>query len=234
MKTIGILGGMGPASTSYYYDTLCHLTRERLGGNSSPRLLIYSYDFAEIEEWLKADRGDLLEDAFAETGDRLIAAGADMLMIATNTMHQFADTLTFRWDVPLLDVRSMLGLRLKADARKAPALLGTAYTMQKGFYRDEVARWAEADIMLPEADEQSDIQTIIFDELVKGIFSDAGKARFHEITANLKQRGADSIILGCTEIGLIMNDETSPLPTYDTAVIHCEEAIDMACSDWTF
>ncbi len=233
MKTIGILGGMGPASTSYYYDTLCRLTRERLGGNTSPQLLIYSYDFAQNEDWLKTDRGDLLEASFAETGDRLITAGADMMMIATNTMHQFADTLAFRWGVPLLDVRSMVGLRLKADERKTPALLGTAFTMQQEFYKDAVSRWAEAGVMVPDAAEQDDIQAIIFDELVKGIFSETGTTRFLEITENLKARGADSIILGCTEIGLIMNDENSALPTYDTALIHCEEAIDMACSDWS-
>lgn len=233
MKTIGILGGMGPSATSYYYDTLCRLTRERLGGKSSPKIVLYSYDLAEVEEWLVAGEFDKLELDFTKTGDKLIAAGADMMMFATNTMHKYVDALSFHWGIPLLDVRPMVGMRLKADARKAPALLGTTYTMQMGFYLDDVARWAEADISVPEPSEQDELHAIIFDELVTGTCSDESKAKIIDLIAKLKARGADSVILGCAELGLLLDDENSPLPIYDSARIHCEEAIDMACSDWT-
>lgn len=233
MKTIGILGGLGPTATSYYYDTLCRLTRERLGGKSSPKIVLYSYDMAEVEEWLTAGQFDRLELDFSKTGDKLIAAGADMMMFATNTMHKYVDALSFHWSIPLLDVRPMVGMRLKADTRKAPALLGTSDTMQMDFYRDDVARWAEADISVPETSEQDELHAIIFDELVKGTCSDESKAKIIDMIAKLKERGADSVILGCAELGLFFNDENSPLPTYDSAQIHCEEAIDMACSDWS-
>lgn len=233
MKTIGLLGGMGPASTVYYYETLCRLMREQVGGNASPKILMHAYDFQEIENWLAEGNREALFGTFLDSGNVLLEAGADFMMIATNTMHQFADDLGLRWKAPLLDIRAMVGARLKSDGRSRPALLGTAYTMVEDFYRDKVAEWAGIDdIMVPLPDEQADLQAMIFEELVKGIITPRVTERFVAITNRLKERGADSVILGCTEIGLVLTEENSPLPAYDSALIHCEEAVEMALADW--
>lgn len=234
MKTIGLLGGMGPASTLYYYKTICELTRDQIGGNASPKLIMHAFDFQEIQNWLAEDNHDALFQTFDAAGKNLIQAGADFMMIATNTMHRFAGDLAGRWPVPLLDIRAMVGSRLKHDGRQRPALLGTAYTMEQRFYRDEVARWAEVDdILVPLPDEQADLQAIIFDDLVKGIVTPHLTQRLVKITQNLAERGADSLILGCTELSLALTKENTPLPIYDSARIHCEDAVEMALADWT-
>ena len=192
MKTIGIIGGMGPASTVIYYETLCELARARSGGNASARVMIDALDFGHVQALQQTGAWDEAGRELAEAGKRLG--------------------------------------RLSADGRRAPALLGTRYTMEEPFYPDYLADAFGTPPIVPEAAERDDIHRIIFDDLVKGIVTPETTRRYIEIVQALAARGADSVILGCTEIGLVLNAANSPLPVYDTARIHCEAAMDLACA----
>ncbi len=230
MKMIGIIGGMGPASTVIYYDTLCQLARDRFGGNASARVMIDALDFGEIQalqqsgEWVEAGR------QLAVSGKRLEKAGAGLILLATNTMHKVAAPLEAAIRVPFVHIVDATAARLTADGRNAPALLGTRYTMEEPFYPDHFAGAFGARPVVPEPNERDDIHRIIFDDLVKGVVTPETTHRFIEIVEALGTRGADSVILGCTEIGLVLNAGNSPLPVYDSARIHCEAAMHLACA----
>lgn len=228
MKTIGILGGMGPASTLLYYETLCTLARERLGGNTSAPVLLHAFDFGPMRALQIADDWDTITAQLIAAAKGLIASGAELILLATNTKHKVADALEAELSVPFLHIGDATADRLVADGRKRPALLGTRYTMEEDFYTARLSRRTGADIIVPCAADRDFIQDAIFNELVKGIITPATTDAFIAIAKRLKADGADSVILGCTEIGLVMNAENSPLPAYDTARIHCAAAIDFA------
>ena len=196
MKMIGIIGGMGPASTIIYYDTLCQLARDRFGGNASARVMIDALDFGEIQALQQSGEWDEAGRQLAMSGKRLEKAGAGLILLATNTMHKVAAPLEAAISVPFVHIVDATAARLTADGRNAPALLGTRYTMEEPFYPDHFA----------------------------GAFGP------RPVVEALGTRGADSVILGCTEIGLVLNAGNSPLPVYDSARIHCEAAMHLACA----
>ncbi|WP_430402201.1 aspartate/glutamate racemase family protein [Hyphomonas sp.] len=230
MKTIGIIGGMGPASTMIYYETLCEIARARSGGNASARVIIDALDFGEVQALQQSGNWDEAGQQLADSALRLERAGAELVLLATNTMHKVAAPLQQALSVPFIHIIDATAARLRAEGRHVPALLGTSYTMEEPFYPDHFASTFGAPPVVPEPAERDDIHRIIFDDLVKGVVTPETTRRYVDIVRALAARGADSVILGCTEIGLVLNAANSPLPVYDSARIHCEEAMRVAAA----
>ncbi|MGC4025931.1 MAG: aspartate/glutamate racemase family protein [Mesorhizobium sp.] len=227
MKTIGILGGMSAASTQIYYRELCTLVRGRLGGLHSPELLIRSLDFARIErlqvagEWEQA--GNILNaEALA-----LERGGAEILMLATNTMHKLADQMMRGVHIPMLHIADATAARICKGGFQRPGLMATAFTMEQNFYTDRLVAAGLAPI-IPDAADRALTHQIIYDELCRDIVSEESRAKYIGIADRLVARGADCLILGCTEVGMLLNQGNVSVPVFDTTLIHCETAVDMA------
>ena len=227
MKTIGILGGMSPESTVSYYKTLNALAKAKLGGYASAKILLHSVNFAETHAAQIAENWDGIGSDLAKAAAGLERAGADMILLATNTMHKCAAAIEDAITVPFLHIGEACAARLKADGRERPILLGTAFTMEEDFYTAKLEAY-DLEPIIPNAEQRKDIHAIIFDELVHGFTNETSRSRYIDIVASLTARGADSVILGCTEIGMLLDETTSPLPVYDTALIHCAAATDFA------
>ena len=229
MKTIGILGGMSAASTQLYYAELCALTRKRCGGLHSPQLLIRSLNFAEIEalqvqsDWEAAGRILNREAKALERG------GADLIVLATNTMHKLATMMMVGVGIPLLHIADATAQAIKAAGLTRPGLMATAFTMEERFYMDRLAA-AGLHPVLPNTSDRAETHRIIYEELCKEITSEASEATYIEIAERLSGAGADCLILGCTEVGMLLNQGNVAMPVFDTTLIHCEAALDMAMS----
>ena len=227
MKTIGILGGMSAASTQIYYRTLCALTRARLGGLHSPELLIRSLDFAGIAalqaagEW---ERAGAILNAEARAIER---GGAGLLVLATNTMHKLAGPMMAGVSIPLLHIADATAGRIRAAGLRRPGLMATAFTMEQGFYTDRLAA-AGLDPLLPDAEDRATVHRIIYDELCRDVVTAESRAAYVAIAARLAERGADCLILGCTEVGMLLDQGNVTVPVFDTTLVHCEVALDMA------
>lgn len=229
MKTIGILGGMSAASTQIYYRELCDRTRERLGGLHSPELLIRSLDFAEIEElqakgeWEAA--GAILNDAARQ----LQKGGADLLVLATNTMHKLAEQMMEGVSIPLLHIADATAEAINTAGLKSPGLMATAFTMEQTFY---IGRLEAAGLspIIPNDRDRAEVHRIIYEELCKDIATEASEATFVEIAQSLVDDGADCLILGCTEVGMLLHQGNVSVPVFDTTLIHCSKALDLALS----
>lgn len=227
LKTIGMLGGMSATSTQIYYRQLCRLTNERLGGLHSPELLIRSLDFAGIEalqavgDWDKA--GDILNaEAMA-----LERGGADFLVLATNTMHKLADRMMQGVSIPFLHIADATAAAVRKKGLRRPGLIATAFTMEQTFYLDRLVA-AGLEPIVPEAADRADAHRIIYEELCRGVTTPESEARYIGIAARLVEQGADSVILGCTEVGMLLNHGNVSVPVFDTTLIHCEAALDVA------
>lgn len=227
MKTIGILGGMSPESTSTYYTTLNRLARQHLGGYTSAKILLHSVNFAETHAAQMAGNWDGIGAELGAAAAGLERAGADMILLATNTMHKCAPAIQSAINIPFIHIGETCAAALNADNRKRPALLGTRFTMLEDFY---TARLIAHDLspIIPNATAQDTIHNIIFNELVHGIFTDQSRQAYIDIVAALEQQGADSVILGCTEIGMLLDSNNSPIMPFDTLKIHCDAAIKIA------
>ena len=227
MKTIGILGGMSAASTQLYYRELCRLTRERLGGLHSPELLIRSLDFAPIAalqaagDWAAAGRR-LNAEAWA-----LERGGAGFLVLATNTMHKLADEMMAGVSIPLLHIADATAAAIRAAGLRRPGLMATAFTMEQGFYTDRL-RAAGVMPVLPDAADRAETHRIIYQELCRDIIRDDSRSVYVGIAERLVQAGADSLILGCTEVGMLLTAGNVSVPVFDTTLIHCAAAVDLA------
>jgi aspartate racemase len=222
-----MLGGMSAASTQIYYRELCRLTSKRLGGLHSPELLIRSLDFARIEalqatgDWDKA--GDIL-NAEAKALER---GGAAFLILATNTMHKLADPMMQGVSIPLLHIADATAEAVRRKGLRRPGLIATAFTMEQSFYLDRLAA-SGLDAIVPDADDRAEGHRIIYEELCCGVTTPESEARYIAITSRLVERGADSVILGCTEVGMLLNQGNVSVPVFDTTLIHCEAALDFA------
>lgn len=230
MKTIGVLGGMSWESSAEWYRRANELVRERLGGFHSARLLLDSLDFAEIEA-LQAS-GD-----WAETGRILAAharalegAGADILVLCTNTMHIVADDIEAAIDIPFLHLADATAAAITAAGLQTVGLLGTAFTMEQDFYRDRLARRGIRSIV-PEPDDRRRVHAIIYDELVHGVVTEPSRAAYRDVIARLVDAGATGVILGCTEIELLVSQADSPVPVFPTTALHVAAAVDLALRD---
>ncbi|RIJ23517.1 aspartate/glutamate racemase family protein [Henriciella barbarensis] len=229
MKRIGILGGMSPESTVIYYRALNAGARERLGELATADCIIASMNFGEIQAMQKAGDWAGAGRHLARAAKELEAAGVDLVLLATNTMHRCAEAIESALGVPFLHIADATAIRLKADGRARPLLLGTAYTMEQDFYKSRLADQHGLGVIVPGAADRARIHAIIFEELVNGITTEDSRNAFLEIVSKYVESGADSVILGCTEIGMLLHAGNSPLPVYDTALIHCEVALDLAC-----
>lgn len=223
MKTIGILGGMSAASTQTYYRELCRLTREKFGGLHSPELLIRSVDFEHIANLQKIGDWQEAGNVLNKAAKALQSGGAELLMIATNTMHKLADDIMLDISIPLIHIADATASAINKQGCKSPALIATAFTMEQPFYRERLIA-AGLSPIIPEPDDRKTIHRIIYEELCKDIISENSRETYIEISHRLKAAGADSLILGCTEVGMLLNSKNVPLPVFDTALIHCETA----------
>ena len=227
MKVIGILGGMSAASTQTYYKVLCDQTRARLGGLHSPELLIRSLDFAGIErlqmagDWAGAGR---ILNAEAQALER---GGAELIVLATNTMHKLADEMMAGVGVPMLHIADATAAAITEAGLKRPGLMATAFTMEQAFYTSRLEAAGLAPV-IPDAADRAETHRIIYEELCKDVTLDDSRAAYEGIAARLVEAGADSLILGCTEVGMLLNAGKVAVPVFDTTLIHCERALDWA------
>ncbi len=228
MKLMGLIGGMSWESSIEYYRILNETVRERLGGLHSARCLLYSLDFEDVELLQAQGRWEPAAAYLIEAAKVLEGGGADCVAICTNTMHLVADEVQRAIQIPLLHIADATGARVLADGFKRIGLLGTRITMEEEFYRDRLVDKFSLEVLVPPEDERCFIDGVIFDELVLGKLRDSSRGKFIKIIAGLVERGAQGIILGCTEIGLLVSQEEVPVPVYDTARIHAEAAVEFA------
>ncbi|MFG2713134.1 aspartate/glutamate racemase family protein [Streptomyces goshikiensis] len=224
MKTIGLLGGMSWESTAEYYRLLNELTRERLGGLHSARCVLYSVDFAEIERLQAGGRWAEAGEVLAAAARSLEAAGADLVLICTNTMHKVADQVQGGISVPLLHLADATADAVKAAGARRVGLLGTAFTMEQDFYRGRLTA-AGLDVCVPDAAGRALVHRVIYEELCQGIVREDSRAAYRRVIGELVADGAEGIILGCTEIELLVGAADSPVPVFPTARIHAEAAV---------
>jgi aspartate racemase len=227
MKTIGILGGMSAASTQIYYRKLCALTRERLGDLHSPELLIRSLDFARIERLQAAGDWDAAGRILNAEALALMRGGADFLMLATNTMHKLADQMMEGVTIPLLHIADATADSIRRKGLQRPGLIATAFTMEQTFYTDRLVA-AGVEPLIPESADRAQTHRIIYDELCRDVVTDESRAAYVAIAQRLVDRGADCLILGCTEVGMLLNQGNVAVPVFDTTLVHCRAAIDLA------
>lgn len=227
MRTIGMIGGMSWESTDIYYRVANELVRDRLGGLHSAKILLSSLDFEEISTLQRADEWKRAGEVLTEHARRLEAAGADVVLICTNTMHLLFDQVQAAVGVPMLHIGDVVADAVKGQGLATVGLLGTAFTMEKRFYRDRIAAHG-IEVIVPVAPERAFIHHAIFDELACGVVNDTTRDRFREIISELTDRGAEGIILGCTEIELLVGQVDSSVPVFPTARLHVEAAVDFA------
>jgi len=227
MKTIGIIGGMSWESTLEYYRIMNETVKERLGGLHSAKLLLYSVDFAEIREDMLADDWDGAGERLAKAARALEKGGADFLLIATNTLHKVAPCVEAAVSIPLLHIAEAAADAVLDAGLSRIGLLGTAFTMEQEFYTGRLAARGIDVLVPPEADRRL-LDRVIFDEMCKGVFTDAARAEFLRVIADLTARGAQGIVLGCTEIGILVRPQDTDVPLFDTCLIHATRAVDLA------
>ncbi|MFK0234957.1 aspartate/glutamate racemase family protein [Streptomyces vinaceus] len=229
MKTIGLLGGMSWESTAEYYRLLNELTRNRLGGLHSARCVLYSVDFADIERLQAEGRWAEAGEVLAEAAQRLEAAGADLVLICTNTMHKVADRVQDALSVPLLHLADATADAVKRAGLTHVGLLGTAFTMEQEFYRGRLAA-SGLEVRVPDAGGRALVHRVIYEELCRGVVREESRASYQDVIQRLVADGAQGIILGCTEIELLVGAGDSPVPVFPTARIHAEAAVEAALS----
>ena len=228
MKTIGLIGGMSWESTAIYYQRINTLIKERLGGLHSARLVIYSVDFHEIDVLQRENRWTEAGDMRAEAGSALCAAGADALLICTNTMHKVADAVENASGLPLLHIADVTGEALRKAALSRIALFGTRFTMEQDFYRGRLSERFGIDVLVPDEADRQRIHAIIYDELCVGILSASSRQELIGIIHKMRERGAEGVILGCTELPLLIQAADLPLPVFDTTELHARSAVDFS------
>jgi aspartate racemase len=228
MKTIGMIGGMSWESSLEYYRIINEAVKEQLGDLHSAKSLMYSVDFAEIELLQREGRWQDATQAMIEAAQAVEAGGADFLIICTNTMHKMADEVQQSIAIPLLHIADATAEAVKARGLQRVGLLGTRFTMEQDFYRGRLVEKYGLDVLIPDSADREIVHRVIYDELVLGKIEPASKAEYLRIIAALAQAGAEGIILGCTEIGLLVSQNDSALPLFDTTRIHALAAVEFA------
>ncbi|MDH6704025.1 aspartate racemase [Kitasatospora sp. MAA19] len=229
MKTLGLIGGMSWESTAEYYRLLNELTRDRLGGLHSAPLVLYSVDFAAVERLQSEGRWTEAGELLADAARSLEAAGAELLLICTNTMHKVADQVAAAVSTPLLHLADATARAVRAAGLRRVGLLGTAFTMEQDFYRARLAAH-DLDVLVPDPDGRALVHRVIYQELCLGVVREESRAAYRRVIDDLVAAGAEGIILGCTEIELLVRPEDSPVPVFPTTRLHAEAAIDAALS----
>lgn len=224
MKTIGLIGGLSWESSAEYYRIINQTAQGTLGGVHSARSLMYSFDFGEIEALQYAGRWDEAEAMMKDAARRLERGGADILVICSNTMHRIADAIERNIAIPLLHIADPTAEAIAARGFRRVGLLGTTFTMEQEFYRGRLERRFGLDVLIPDAPDRRAVHEIIYGELVRGEVREASRRRYVAVIDALAVRGAEAVILGCTEIMLLIKPTDSPLPVFDTTTLHAEAA----------
>ena len=227
-RVIGLIGGMSWESSAEYYRIINQAVRARLGGVRSARVLMWSFDFGEIEALQRAGRWDEAADLLADAARRLERGGADVVLLCTNTMHRMADRVQAAVTIPLLHIADPTAERIRAAGLRRVGLLGTRFTMEQAFYKGRLADRHGLDVLVPGDEDRALVHRVIYDELAQGRVEPASREAYRGVIARLVDRGAEGVILGCTEIGLLIRPEDGPAPVFDTAVLHAEAAVEWA------
>ena len=223
MKTIGLIGGMSWESTVTYYKIINETIKEKLGGLHSAKCILYSVDFQEIEECQANGNWEKSGEILGEAANNLEKAGADFIVICTNTMHKVVNQIKEKISIPILHIAEMTAEKILEKGLKNIALLGTKYTMEQDFYKSKLIEKG-INVIIPDKNDIEIINEVIYDELCLGTINSDSKKKFLEIVDKLRNKGAEGIILGCTEIGLLIKNEDTDVPLFDTAIIHAEQA----------
>ena len=223
LKTIGLIGGMSWESTVTYYKIINETVKEKLGGLHSAKCILYSVDFQEIEECQANGNWEKSGEILGEAAYNLEKAGADFIVICTNTMHKVINQIKEKISVPILHIAEMTAEKILEKGLKNIALLGTKYTMEQDFYKSKLIEKG-INVIIPDKNDVEIINKVIYDELCLGTINSNSKKKFLEIVDKLRDKGAEGIILGCTEIGLLIKNEDTDVPLFDTAIIHAEQA----------
>ncbi|MET3808088.1 aspartate racemase [Nakamurella sp. UYEF19] len=229
-RVIGLLGGMSWESSAEYYRLANELVRERLGGLHSARCLLASVDFAEIEQLQVAGNWDEAGRTLATAAKSLEVGGAEVLVLCTNTMHKVADQIQAEIGIPLLHLADATAKAVQQEGVRIVGLLGTAFTMEQDFYRDRLAGHG-LEVLIPPPEDRAEVHRIIYDELCLGVVSAESRQVYREVMARLVTQGADGIILGCTEIELLVQDGDTTVPVFPTTALHVEAAVTWSLSD---
>ena len=227
MKTIGLLGGMSWESTVHYYQIINEYVKNTLGGLHSAKIVLYSVEFDEIERCQSENRWDDAAAILIDASKALERAGADFILICTNTMHKNYPAIQAGVGIPVIHIADATADALISGGVKKVALLGTKYTMKEDFYKG-ILRERDLEVVIPDDKDIDELNRIIFEELCVGKIREESRDYFRQVIVNLKEKGCEAVILGCTEIGMLINAENSALPVFDTTIIHAEKAAEMA------
>jgi aspartate racemase len=228
MKTIGLIGGMSWESSIEYYRIINETVRERLGGLHSAECIMYSVDFAEIEALQQKGAWEEATRLLVNAAQLVEKGGADFILICTNTMHRMAEDVQNEIRVPLLHIADATAERIKEQGLRKIGLMGTKFTMEGDFYKGRLIERHGLEVLIPDEVERQKVHRVIYDELVLGIIKPASKATYIEIINELIERGAEGVILGCTEIGLLIGQQDVPIPLFDTTHVHATAAVEYA------
>ena len=228
MKTIGLLGGMSWESTALYYQSINQLVKKELGGLHSAQIAMVSVDFQGIEELQHRGEWDEAGEVLSKAAKQIEAAGADFLLICTNTMHKVAPQIEAAIEIPLLHIADATADEIKKQGIKTIGLLGTRFTMEQDFYAGRLADKHGLKVLIPEENDREIVHRVIYDELVLGEVKDASRAEYLRIMDQLQSEGAEGVIEGCTEIVMLVQQEHTSIPLFDTTAIHARKAVEMA------
>ncbi len=232
MKTIGLIGGMSWESTASYYQAINQGIKQRLGGLHSAKLVLVSVDFAEIENLQTSGRWQQAGQILAQAAVNLQSAGADFLLICTNTMHKVADQVQQAVHIPLLHIADATAQVLYENGISKVGLLGTSFTMEQNFYRERLATAHGVEILLPDADSRKVVHDIIYSELCLGVIREESRQHYQTVISTLADQGAQAVVLGCTEIALLITPNDVELPLFDTTQIHVDHAVNCALTKY--
>jgi aspartate racemase len=230
MKKIGLIGGTGWISTAEYYRIINELINEELGGLEFAECILYSFNYGDIDRLNKRKDAIGVYNLLLQTALKLEQAGADCLVLCANTLHQYADELARNIHIPIIHIAEATAKQINRDGIQKIGLLGTRMTMEANFYREKLAE-ADIETLTPDKDDRDFIHRTIMDELLKSIIREDSKARFMRIIVKLKNAGAEAIILGCTEIPMIVKPEDTEMKLYNTLIIHCRAVVDFVLGD---
>jgi len=228
MKTIGLIGGMSWESSLEYYRIINQSVKEKLGGFHSAECVMYSVDFEQIEKLQHEGKWDELTERMIDAAQRVEKAGANCVLICTNTMHKMAPEVESSIHIPLLHIADVTAKEIKKRAQKKVGLLGTQFTMEQDFYKGRLAGKHGIDVIIPDEEQRKKVHHILYDELVQGEINEDSKNTFRDIIDSLQNRGAEGVILGCTEIPLLVKQKDYDIPLYDTTFIHAQAAVEWA------
>lgn len=231
MKTIGLLGGMSWESTTHYYRMLNQGINARLGGLHSAQIVLVSVDFQPLETLMRHGAWTELGERLADAAQKIEKAGADCLLICTNTMHKVAEIVTQAVDIPLLHIADATAERIKSENLHTIGLLGTEITMEEAFYRGRLIEKHGLEVIIPAPVDRKKVHAIIFDELCRGKISDDSRKTYLRIIESMGNQGAEAVIEGCTEIGMLVSQDHTTVPLFDTTALHVQQAISFALSD---